>query len=81
MAFSHADRTWALLACLALDACGGGGSETRTARPATICATTGTVQVDVRFDGTPSAMQELRMSGFPSARRSTRVPCWPATRW
>jgi plastocyanin len=69
-------RTWALLACLALGACGGGGSETRTARPVTPIdpATTGTVQVDVRFDGTPPAMQELRMSGFPECATQHQGP-------
>ena len=60
-------RSWVIvagsLACLALVSCGG-DREKHTARPVTPIdpATTGTVQVDVRFDGTPPAMQELRMS-------------------
>jgi plastocyanin len=69
-------RTWALLACLALVACGGGGSETRTARPATPIdpATTGTVQVDVRYSGIPPTMQELRMSSFPECAAQHQGP-------
>jgi len=69
-------RTWMIVACFAasgaLVACGG-DREKHTARPVTPIdpATTGTVEVDVGFDGTPS----------PSARRSIRVRCRPATCW
>jgi len=69
-------RTGALLACIAITACGGGGGDTRTTRPVTPLdlATTGTVQVDVRFDGTPPAMQELRMSSFPDCAAQHQGP-------
>jgi plastocyanin len=53
-----------LLASLVLVACGGGAAEKRAARQVTPLdpATTGTVQVDVLFEGTPPAMQTLNMS-------------------
>jgi plastocyanin len=53
----------ALLSALLLAACGGGTGE-RAARQVTPIdpATTGTVQVDVLFDGTPPPMQTLNMS-------------------
>ena len=52
-----------LLSSLLIAACGGGGDRP-AARQVTPLdpATTGTVQVDVLFDGTPPAMQTLNMS-------------------
>jgi len=52
-----------LLSSLLIAACGGGGDKP-AARQVTPLdpATTGTVQVDVLFDGTPPAMQTLNMS-------------------
>lgn len=53
-----------LLACVALAACGG-GSERRARGPVTPIdpATTGAIQVDVRFEGAVPAMQPLSMTG------------------
>jgi plastocyanin len=53
--------TLVAVACLALSACGGGERAPRQVTPIDP-ATTGTVQVDVLFDGTPPPMQTLNMS-------------------
>jgi plastocyanin len=72
-------RTWAIgacfTACVALVACGG-DREKHTARPVTPIdpATTGTVEVDVRFEGTPPPMQELRMSSVAECASQHQGP-------
>jgi len=67
------------LAWLFAVACGGGESGSgRSARPVTPLdpATTGTIEVDVGFQGTVPPMQELRMGGFAecAAQHSGPVP-------
>jgi plastocyanin len=60
-------RIFVLLAGLAIASCGGRDADRRAAKPVTPLdpATTGTIQVDVAFQGAPPAMKELTMSSFP----------------
>jgi plastocyanin len=64
-----------LLACLVIAGCGGSDSG-RPARPITPIdpATTGTIQVDVGFDGAVPPMRELTMSGFPACAAQHQGP-------
>src|SRR5262249_33186295 len=72
-------RSWMIVAsftaCVAPVACGG-DREKHTARPVTPIdpATTGTVEVDVRFDGTPPPLQELRMSSVAECASQHQGP-------
>ncbi len=60
-------RALVLAACLAVAGCGDGGGDEGAARPVTPIdpATTGTIQVDVQFQGTVPPMKQLVMSSFP----------------
>src|SRR5262245_65614151 len=66
------------LACVLAIACGGGESGSgRSARPVTPLdpATTGTIDVDVGFQGTVPPMRELRIGGVQGcADHSAPVP-------
>jgi plastocyanin len=68
-------RAVIVLAGLAIAACGGDGG-TRTARPVTPLdpATTGTAQVDVRFEGTVPPMGQLTMSSVAECASQHQGP-------
>jgi plastocyanin len=65
-----------LLACLVVSGCGGSESGPRQARPVTPIdpATTGTIEVEVGFDGAVPPMRELTMSSFAECAAQHQGP-------
>ena len=69
-------RVLALLAGLAIAGCGGGDTERPAARSVTPLdpATTGTIVVDVGFEGAVPPMKDLTMSSFPECATQHQGP-------